>query len=195
MRGAPYGGDDGSRSQAGRADSLQPPGHDQNLVDDRNGPSRAEAEPLSRDHRRSATARIRVWPTSPASRWKDLLRAGIAVSGMSFATRRSTRSDRELRERPACSSSRRSRERIYGRKPAWLEEPLLRGRCREGDRAAWRRLLDLGIDDSRSDCCGNVSALNVAGIRLGLARHRRRDRRRLLRSRLVIELELLVKAA
>ena len=91
---------------------------------------------------------------------KDLLRAG--VDGFGHVVRDKD-IDQELlamlRERPNVffvETLWGERNAIYGRKPAWLDEPLLRGTLSgEEISAAGRRLLDAGIQRrARGDCCG-----------------------------------------
>ena len=104
---------------------------------------------------------------------KDLLRAG--VDGFGHVVR-----DKEidpeliamLRERPNVffvETLWGERNAIYGKKPAWLDEPLLRGTLSEDE----IKLLADGFStaastDSAQRLLRNVAALNRAGVRLGL---------------------------
>ena len=104
---------------------------------------------------------------------KDLLRAG--VDGFGHVVR-----DKEidteliamLRERPQVffvETLWGERHAIYGTKPAWLEEPLLRGTLSRDELT----LLADGFSaaaptDSAQRLLRNVAALNRAGVRLGL---------------------------
>jgi virginiamycin B lyase len=104
---------------------------------------------------------------------KDLLRAG--VDGFGHVVR-DQEIDQELitmlRERPNVffvETLWGERNAIYGKKPAWLGEPLLRGTLSDGEIAL---LADgfstAGSADSAQRLLRNVAALSRAGVRLGL---------------------------
>jgi cytosine/adenosine deaminase-related metal-dependent hydrolase len=61
------------------------------------------------------------------------------------------------------------RNAVYGTKPAWLQEPLLRGTLSEPEIAALAGGFSTsGSADSAQRLLRNVAALNRAGVRLGL---------------------------
>ncbi|HEY7286393.1 MAG TPA: amidohydrolase family protein [Vicinamibacterales bacterium] len=103
---------------------------------------------------------------------KDLMRAGI--DGFAHVVR-----DREIDEELLALLRARpnvffletlwgERGAIYGAKPAWIDEPLLRGTLSD---AEIRQLADgfsTGVTESARRLLRNVSILNRAGVRLGL---------------------------
>src|SRR5262249_13630188 len=103
---------------------------------------------------------------------KDLLRAG--VDGFGHVVR-----DRDvdqellamLRERPQVffvETLWGERNAIYGAKPAWLGEMLLRGTLSGGELKALADGFSTGPTESAARLQRNVAALNRAGVRLGL---------------------------
>jgi imidazolonepropionase-like amidohydrolase len=104
---------------------------------------------------------------------KDLLRAG--VDGFGHVVR-DKEIDQELiamlRQRPNVffvATLWGERNAIYGGKPAWLEEPLLRGPLSKEEIALLADGFSTsGITDSAQRLLRNVAALNHAGVRLGL---------------------------
>jgi imidazolonepropionase-like amidohydrolase len=104
---------------------------------------------------------------------KDLLRAG--VDGFGHVVRDKD-VDQELiallRERPKVffvETLWGERHAIYGTKPAWLAEPLLRGTLSEPEIAALAGGFSTsGSSDSAQRLLRNVAALNQAGVTLGL---------------------------
>ena len=179
MRDAPYGvttEDDARRDvqelAASRPDMIKI------WVDDRNGTVEKLKPNLYRAIIDEAhTHGIRVMAHIAALEdAKDLLRAG--VDGFGHVVRDKD-IDQELiamlRQRPDVffvATLWGERNAIYGTKPAWLEEPLLRGTLSEGE----IKLLADGFSTSGPTDYGsagqrllrNVAALNRAGIRLGL---------------------------
>src|SRR6185369_79685 len=104
---------------------------------------------------------------------KDLLRAG--VDGFGHVVRDAD-VDQELiamlRQRPNVffvETLWGERNAVYGTKPAWLQEPLLRGTLSEPEIAALAGGFSTsGSADSAQRLLRNVAALNRAGVRLGL---------------------------
>jgi imidazolonepropionase-like amidohydrolase/streptogramin lyase len=103
---------------------------------------------------------------------KDLLRAG--VDGFGHVVR-DKEIDQELiamlRERPNVffvETLWGERNAIYGKKPAWLDEPLPRGTLSEAEIAQLGDGFSTGPSESAQRLLRNVAALNRAGVRLGL---------------------------
>jgi imidazolonepropionase-like amidohydrolase/streptogramin lyase len=103
---------------------------------------------------------------------KDLLRAG--VDGFGHVVRDKD-VDEELiamlRARPTVffvETLWGERNAIYGRRPAWLDEPLLRGTLSGAEIEQLRGGFSTGVTDNAQRLLRNVAALNRADVRLGL---------------------------
>src|SRR5262249_10490249 len=103
---------------------------------------------------------------------KDLRRAGI--DGLGHVVRDKD-IDEELiamlRARPAVffvETLWGERAAIYGRRPAWLDEPLLRGTLSDAEITQLGDGFSTAASDGAQRLLRNVAALNRAGVRLGL---------------------------